>query len=341
MRRALPASPAASPQDSSRRRGRLARALLLAALAASPAGAPAPPAFAATTGAIRAIVTDANGAPVEGALLVVTDPTSATFRLETKTDKKGRADLIGLPPRDYRYRVEKAGFQSFESNFTAHAGDTEQAKVTLQAVAADATIEKNAAGEELVVEKKVDPWAVAFNEAVPLYKEDRDEEALARLDASLQAKPDYAPALLLKGVIEEEHGRCEEAIALLKQAHTIDPGASAALSPLIRCLDRTGRKDEAAGYRKVLAATGRSKTDLYNEAVTAINAGDDAAAAPLLEQALQQDANFAPALYQYGLVLFRRGDTAGALARLEGYLKIAPKGEFAEDARSLLQALKP
>jgi len=300
------------------------------------------PARAGNTAMLVIDVADPNGAPIDGATVVVSDPDLATFRLEGKTDARGRAGLAGLTPRSYVFRIEKEGYQGYESNFVARAGDTERKKVTLRilgAAPAGRPPEEEPAGAK--VETKTLPWAAAFNEAVPLYSADKDEEALAKLDAALQLKSDYAPALALKGTIQEEHGRCDEAIGLLQQAYTLDPGRKEALGPLIRCLDKAGRSSEADGYRKLQSQVPRSKADLYNEAVTKINAGDDAAAGPLLEQALSADAKFAPAQYQYGLILFRRGDVAGAVERLTTYLKLDPSGEFAGDAKGLLAALKP
>lgn len=297
------------------------------------------PVLAANTGSLQVSVTDPNGAPVEGATLVVTDPTSPAFRQTATTDRKGRATIIGLVPRDYNFRVEKEGTQTYESNFTAHAGGTERKDVKILALGGGST-GAPVKGETVV--KKKDPWAVSFNEAIPLYQEDKDEEALAHLDAALQAKADYAPALMLKGIILEEHSKCDEAIPLLRQAWAVDPNTSkSALGPLVRCLERSGLKDEAEAFRKQQATFGQSKTDLYNEAVSRINAGDDTGAASLLEQALKIDERFAAAQYQYGLILFRRGEIPNAVTRLETYLKLAPSGEFAADAKDLLKALKP
>jgi tetratricopeptide (TPR) repeat protein len=297
------------------------------------------PALAGNTGSLQVDVVDPNGAALAGATIVVTDPANASFRQEETTDRSGRASLVGMTPRALNFRVEKEGWQGYESNFMAAAGGTERRKVTLQPLGAQAGGGAGPAGDS--ADKKTEPWAVAYNEAVPLYHADRNEEAMAKVEASLKLKADYAPALALKGTIDAEHGKCDEAIPLLKQAYVLDPGARGALGPLITCLDKGGLKDEAASYRKLQAQAGRTVSDLYNEAVADINKGDDAAAAPLLEQALKQDERFAPALYQHGLVLFRKGDVAGATSSLETYLKLAPNGEFAADALGLLKALKP
>jgi tetratricopeptide (TPR) repeat protein len=307
------------------------RALAVALVAA----ATALPAAAGNTGGLQLEVTGA-GAAIEGATITITDPSSPSFKIEQKTDRRGRVSIIGLAPKEYRFRVDKEGFQSYESNFFAHAGENESKKVALTASAGGAPPAQGATPE-----KKAEPWSQSYNEGVALYQEGKDAEALARAEAALQAKPDYAPALTLKGLVLEREGKCEEAVPPLKQGLALNPEAKSSLGPLIRCLDKLGKKDEAATYRKAQAESGKSKTDLYNDAVTAINAGDDAAAGGCLEQALQQDPKFAPAIYQYALILFRRGDSAGAASRLESYLQIAPNGEFAADARDLLKALKP
>src|SRR5206468_1628704 len=159
------------------------------------------------------------------------------------------------------------GYQSYESNFLAHAGETERKKVVLRQIGDAAPAGGAGAPVEPSAKTKTDPWAVAYNEAVQLYGENKADEALLKLDSALQLKPDFAPALMLKGTIVEERGKCDEAVPLLKKAGALDPGLKEALGPLIRCLEKGGMKDEAASYRKLQAQAARSKSDLYNEAV--------------------------------------------------------------------------
>jgi len=286
---------------------------------------------AGNTGILRLDVLDPHGAPVEGARVVLTNPVIGSFKMEAATDKRGRASFLGLPPGELAYRVDKGGYQSYESNFMARAGETTSLKIKLSALGGGAPAEAKQGDAA---------WVTAHNEAVGLYQKDKQAEALQAAERALAAKADFVPALALKGIILEGQGKCGESMTPLKQA--CQPGSAPpdALAALIRCLEKTGKKEEAAAYRKMQEATGRSVTDLYNEAVAKINAGDDDAAAPLLEQALRQDQGFALAQYQYGLILFRRGDVPGAIARLETYLKLAPNGEFAADARDFLQALE-
>ncbi|HZE89748.1 MAG TPA: carboxypeptidase regulatory-like domain-containing protein [Verrucomicrobiae bacterium] len=290
------------------------------------------PAGAGNTGNFQVDVSDAAGAPIAGATVTLTDPSTASFRQEAITDARGRAVFAGLPPRAYNFTVTRDGYQGYESNFLSEAGGAGRRKVTLKPPESGAAVAK---------ETRLDAWAVAYNEAVALYRRDANDEALARLDAALKLKADFAPALALQGTILGERGKCEAAIPILEKALAADAGSSAAVAPLVACLDKSGRKDEAESLRRRFSASSASKSDLYNQAVAAINHGDDAAAAPLLEKCLAADPKFAPAVYQSGLVLFRKGDIAGAAAKLESYLALEPAGEFAGDARGLLKAIKP
>src|SRR5262245_25245805 len=64
------------------------------------------PASAQSTGLVRGEVKDASGKPVEGAKVMI-DAEATNRHFETKTDKKGQFQQIGLPPGNYRVAAEK------------------------------------------------------------------------------------------------------------------------------------------------------------------------------------------------------------------------------------------
>ena len=59
------------------------------------------------------------------------------------------------------------------------------------------------------------------------------------------------------------------------------------------------------------------------------------------QDALEYMPNHALAMFHLGEALEKTGDTKGARKNYEGYLKILPKGEFAEAARKALERLAP
>src|SRR5437016_3435968 len=66
----------------------------------------APPAFA-QSGQIKGKVTDAQGAPVDGAKVLIENLDKGAKALETKTNKKGEYIQVGLYPGKYRVTVSK------------------------------------------------------------------------------------------------------------------------------------------------------------------------------------------------------------------------------------------
>ncbi|MGH9867575.1 MAG: carboxypeptidase-like regulatory domain-containing protein [Candidatus Polarisedimenticolia bacterium] len=87
---------------------------------------------AVSSGALRLQVAQSEGsAPVEGATIIVIDPQMSVFRREARTDGSGRAEISDLAPRDYYLRVEKEEYASYESTFTARAGETTLKRVVL------------------------------------------------------------------------------------------------------------------------------------------------------------------------------------------------------------------
>src|SRR3954471_23968157 len=65
-----------------------------------------PPAAAQSPGLVRGEVKAAPGKPVEGAKVLI-DAEATNRHFETKSDKKGQFQQIGLPPGNYRVTAEK------------------------------------------------------------------------------------------------------------------------------------------------------------------------------------------------------------------------------------------
>ena len=58
-------------------------------------------------------------------------------------------------------------------------------------------------------------------------------------------------------------------------------------------------------------------------------------------RALQADPNNADARFQFGMALLNEGKVPEAVASFEQYMKMAPTGQFAGQAKSMLAQLKP
>lgn len=74
------------------------------------------------------LVTDASGAPIPDAAVILTGPVQRTGRTES-----GRLAFEGLPAGAYRFRFDKAGYVSLERELTARGSAPIDVKVTLDA----------------------------------------------------------------------------------------------------------------------------------------------------------------------------------------------------------------
>ena len=70
------------------------------------------------------------------------------------------------------------------------------------------------------------------------------------------------------------------------------------------------------------------------------NAGKIPEAKAQFEQAVKLDPNMADAQYWLGMALLNGGDMAGAKPKFEAYLKLAPTGQYADTAKSIVASIK-
>ena len=78
---------------------------------------------------------------------------------------------------------------------------------------------------------------------------------------------------------------------------------------------------------------------MYNQGVILWNAGKIAEAKTLFEQAIAANPNHAEAHYQLGMALVNEGNLKGAGTEFETYLKLAPNGPNAAQAKALAAQL--
>lgn len=285
----------------------------------------------ATTGRLQVKVKDENGDPLPKTRVTVT--ISATNRAyDLDTNKRGAGIFQGLPSGEVIVRFERDGYQIYETNALIEAGamPVVEAELLLRAVAPQRSAEEQAAQDAIE----------HYNRAVGLYKGSDRDGAEAAVRKALELDPGLAPAHVLAARLAADGGDLSTAADAYVQAWKIarDP---AVLPQLIQALELAGRSEEAASYARSaqtnLAAT--SPEALYDMAVVRINQGDETGAGEILDQLLGKSPDFAPAVYQRGLIRLQSGQTEDALSDFQHYVAIAPDGEFAADARSFVEAL--
>ena len=132
----------------------------------------------AQTGMIKGVVTGADGKPVEGATITITQRGTNNTRT-LKTNKRGEYAQLGIFPGEYTITAEK---DNLKASVDQHLGLGEN-DVPLKLAPAGPSAEQKARGEKL---------QKAFDEGVELSKAQKFDEAIAKFNEALEMAPNCA-----------------------------------------------------------------------------------------------------------------------------------------------------
>ncbi|MCA1594230.1 MAG: tetratricopeptide repeat protein [Acidobacteria bacterium] len=196
--------------------------------------------------------------------------------------------------------------------------------------AGDANVPANARAE-------FDKGAAAIGEA----GKEKVQEGIAHLERAVSLYPNYLQAQLMLGTTYMDVQQWDKAEKTLRRAIEINPKATTATFALGEVLRREKKYDEA---EKVLSeglklddksARGHfTLGEVYWEKNDIPNAGKQ------VGTALQLKPDYAEAHLLAGNILLRARHAEEALTEFQEYLRLAPKGEFAEQARQVSQKIK-
>lgn len=300
---------------------------------------------AGTEGRVTGVITDASGTPLADVKITVTTPEITTFKLDRKSDAKGKYSVLLLDAtRRYVFRFEKEGFQPLETDlkpklgeplrrdFQLASGAAQPAPASAAAAAGEAPAPAAAGG---------DPAIPIFNEGVLAHQ--AGDRALARekFEEAARINPNLMQAHYGAAAIAMEEGRHADAAAGAERTLAIDPTFVRALDLRFRAYSELGdqAKTEAAADALFQADPQLGATALYNLAVALYNGGKTARAAGLLERLLAAAADHAKAHYMLGLCHVNQGNSAEAKRHLERFLELAPEDPDAATAKEMLAYL--
>lgn len=193
-----------------------------------------------------------------------------------------------------------------------------------------------------------------FDSATKALEKGKDgiDEAVRHLEKALTIYPKYSQAALMLGTAYMDLGQWEKAEQSLKKTLEINPQAANALFALGELYRQQKRTDDA---EKVvvqgLDVEPRSYQGHLNLARiywdTSSQIKDETQARPVLEKAyeevkksLELNPEFAPAHVVKGNLLLRVHRAQDAQHEFEEYLRLEPKGPFAEQARTTVERIK-
>ena len=300
----------------------------------------------AQTGRIKGRVVDAQNKPVEGALITM-ESKEMNRKLTVKTDKRGEYTQF-LSPGEYLVTASKDNLsQSFPVKVSL--GESEQ-NFTLKPGGSGGG--GGAPSEADVKKREAENAAIkgAFEQGVALSNEGKYDEAIAKFNEVLVKVPKCVECQTNIAAVHMRKKEYDPAEAAYKKALEINPSSAEAYMGLANVYNAQKKFDQAseagAQAQKLLSAAGGagvggvSASATFNQGVIAWNAGKIPDAQKLFEQAVAADPKMADAHYWLGMANVNQGKLPEAVKSFEEYLKLDAKGQYAEQAKGMLAAIK-
>ena len=290
------------------------------------------PAAAQTTGQVKGKVVDGKGQPVDKAVVTIDFKGGVNLKREVKTNKRGEFIQVGLQPGPYLVTVKsEAGVA--EDQVQVGLGTAPEMNLTVKPAATGMSAAETA-------------FRKSFDEGVQAMGAKNLDVAIAKFTEAIGMQADCYACYMNVGSLHYEKKEQDKAEAAFKKAAELKPEDGRPVQMLADLYNNMGRRDEAAAMATKAAALGAasgggSAQDSYNQGVILWNAGKIAEAKTQFEAAVKADPNYADANYWVGMANLNGGNMPEAAKYFENYLKLAPSGAMAAQAKGILDSIKP
>ena len=180
-----------------------------------------------------------------------------------------------------------------------------------------------------------------FEKGRAALQDKRAERGISHLEKAVSLYPDFFEAQLLLGTAYREARQWGKAERTLRRTLEIRPNTTLALIELGEVHRRQKRYAEAEkALREGLKLDDNSWQGHFTLGRVYWEMGDPVKAGPSVGRALQLNPDYAEAHLLGANIFMRVGLPQNALVEYEEYLRLAPKGEFAEQTREIVEKLK-
>ena len=326
----------------------------------------------AQTAAFEGTVKGADGKTVQGAVVKI-ERQDVKGNYTVKTDKKGHYFYGGLPLGNYKITVNVEGQDRDVRNERAAPGDTKDVSFTLNAAGVAAPVDES--GRALSAADKAAADAKNKAEAAALAKNKALNDAFnlgktaaqannwdAAVDGFTKASELDANQHVVWGNLADSYVSRAKAAPATREADlgkaaesyqkaiALKGDDSAYHNNYALVLAQQKKFDEAQAELTKAAQIDPSQAGkfYYNLGAVYVNTGNGEAAATAFKKAIELDANYADAYYQYGLSLMGKAttDSSGKLLAPPGtteafqkYLELKPDGPFAQPSKDMLASM--
>jgi tetratricopeptide (TPR) repeat protein len=311
----------------------LFRAVAVAVLMTLAAG----PALAQSV--VRGKALDAQGKPVPDAT-VLFERQDVNQKAQTKTDRNGDFLQVGLASGEWKITISKDKVGTASQTARVSQGNNNPLSFTLAPAAAP--------GGGIASADKAEAAALQAlaGTALDAMRAGRHDEAIAKFNEAIGMLPNCHVCYYYIGLAHAQKQRYPDSEAAYKKAIEVKPDFAEAYNALAGVYNSQKKYDEAIAMSTKAAEVagsgggGGNAAAIYNQGVSLWNAQKFAEAKAQFEKAVALDPNMAEAWYQLGMANLNTGDMNGAVAAFEGYLKAAPNGPKAAEAKTIISQLK-
>lgn len=239
-------------------------------------------------------------------------------------------------------------------------GDYDQAAAAYQeAIAADATRAEahyglgkalmkkdDLTGAEAAFKKagEIDPTkpGVNFYLGAIYHSIGQDQAAIVALEKERANSPDREDVLVNLGALYGSTKQYEKALELLNEVIRVNPENTDAYMAIANTYIQMKQPLKAEEvYKKILDKNpGQEDVIWYNIGVNAFNADKKDAASDAFRKSVAANSKNSDSHYMLANCLYGMGNNKEAVEHYEAYLKLEPKGKFAEDVKGILKAIK-
>ena len=282
---------------------------------------------------VRGKVVDAQGKPVEGAIITI-EAVEASRKAETKTNRNGEFLQVGLQSGKYRVTATKDNLkQQLDANITQGRPSELQFQLTPVSGMTEAQIKEQQQLQTLA------------SGAIASMKAGNDDDALRQFQEITTKIPACADCYYNMGVIYTKKMQYAEAETAFKKVAELRPNAPDAFTGLANVYNAQKKFDLAAEASSKAASMsggaggGASAEATFNQGVILWNAGKFAEAKEQFELAVKTDPKMSMAHYQLGMANLNLGQIPQARAAFEAYLEADPNGAKAAEVKGFLSQL--
>ena len=282
----------------------------------------------------------AGGAPADN-VIVRLEAFRGGLAGEAQTDRLGKFQFVNLTPDLYLIRVHMPGYIDAEQQVDLKTSGSEY--VLLQLTADKSARASPGQRPPAVLNAGVPAAAQSEYDAAraALLDSGAVDKAVAHLEKAVGLYPPFVEAQLLLGTAYMDKRDWARAEAALRRVLALDPKAAAALFALGEVYRQQKRYKESE--RELLAGLkldDRSVQGHFTLGRVYYETGSIVKAGPHVGRALQLKPDFADGHLLAGDILLRARQPENALVEFEEYLRLEPKGRYADQAREMARRIR-